>query len=76
MNTEQALGAVAGKVDVFMSDGVNEETITLDKPNLCLIVEPKDWHTLTIYHNAILLVMASNHFDEKDYIETPYKLLK
>ena len=76
MNTEQALVAVAGKVDVFMSDGVNEEIITLDKPNLCLIVEPKDWHTLTIYENAILLVMASNHFDEKDYIATPYKLLK
>ena len=76
MNTVQALVAVAGTVDIFMSDGVNEEIITLDKPNLCLIVEPKDWHTFTIYENSILLVMASNHFDEKDYIDTPYKVQK
>ena len=74
--TTQALVAVNGQVDVFMSDGVKEDTIILTRPNQCLLVEPKDWHTMTFYNSSVLLVMASHHFDENDYLDSPYELKK
>jgi len=40
--TFQALVAVCGTVDVYMSDGVKESTISLKLPNQFLLVEPKD----------------------------------
>src|SRR5687768_7933390 len=45
--TRQALVAVTGRVDVFMDDGAEHETVVLDRPGKCLLVEPKDWHTMT-----------------------------
>ena len=72
-NTWQALVAVTGRVDVYMCDSFHEETIKLEKPNQCLLVEPKDWHTMTIYNSSVLLVMASSHFEESDYVSTPYE---
>jgi len=70
--TIQALVAVSGEVEVYLSDGINEETIILKRPSQCLLVEAKDWHTMTIYDGSILLVMASTHFDKNDYVATAY----
>lgn len=71
--TRQALIAIAGEVTVFMNDGIEQATIILDKPNYCLLVEPKDWHTLTFGQGAILLVIASHPYDRNDYIEQGYE---
>lgn len=72
-NTRQAVIAVAGSVTMFMSDGITEETIILDHPSKCLLVEPKDWHTMTFNELAVLLVMSSHHYDRSEYIDTPYE---
>lgn len=72
--TRQALIAVKGKVSVYMNDGVTEEIIELHKPNQCLLVEPKDWHTMTFAEGSVLLVMASQPYDRNEYIDTPYEL--
>lgn len=72
--TRQALIAMAGGVSVYMNDGVTEETIQLENPTQCLLVEPKDWHTMTFGENAILFVMASHPYDRSEYINTPYEL--
>jgi hypothetical protein len=72
-HTRQALISVNGAVSVYMNDGVIEETILLNHPSQCLIVEPKDWHTMTFKDNAILLVMSSHLYDRTEYIDTPYK---
>lgn len=71
--TRQALIALNGNISVYMNDGVTVETVQLDNPGKCLLVEPKDWHTLTFGENSILLVMASHPYDRSEYIETPYK---
>ena len=70
--TRQALIAMAGSVDVFMDDGAVNEVVRLTKPNQCLLGEPKDWHTMTFGPSAILLVLASHHYDRADYIDEPY----
>lgn len=71
--TRQALIALSGTVSVYMNDGVAEDTITLSHPSQCLLVEPKDWHTMTFSDNAVLLVIASHPYDRSEYIDTPYE---
>lgn len=71
--TRQALVAVSGTVSMYMNDGVTEETIVLNHPGQCLLVEPKDWHTMTFGENAVLLVMSSHAYDRSEYIDTPYE---
>lgn len=71
--TRQALVAVSGAVSMYMNDGVTEETIALNHPSQCLLVEPKDWHTMTFGENAVLLVMSSHPYDRSEYIDTPYE---
>jgi hypothetical protein len=71
--TRQALIAIGGAVSMYINDGVTEETILLNHPSQCLLVEPKDWHTMTFNENAILLVMSSHSYDRSEYIDTPYE---
>ena len=71
--TRQALVAIHGAVTIYMNDSVTEEYIELAHPSQCLLVEPKDWHTMTFGENAVLLVMSSHPYDRSEYIDTPYE---
>jgi dTDP-4-dehydrorhamnose 3,5-epimerase-like enzyme len=70
--TRQALVALNGSVSIYMNDGTTSETVVLDAPGKCLLVEPKDWHTMTFGQGAVLLVLASHPYDRADYIDKPY----
>lgn len=66
--TTQALIMLNGKCEIYVNDGKQKETFVLDKNNQCLILEPKDWHTMDISRDGILLVLSSHHYDKEDYI--------
>ena len=69
----QALICLGGKCDVYINDGITEKTVTLNAPNQCLILEPKDWHTMDHFSTgATLLVLSSTNYDRNDYIDEPY----
>ena len=71
--TRQAMVCLAGSVDIYMNNNRSEETITLNHPSQCLLIEPQDWHHMENFSSdAILLVFASEAFDMKDYITVPY----
>lgn len=70
--TRQALISVHGEVVVHMDDGLHVEDIRLDSPDKCLLVEPKDWHTMSFGSSAVLLVIASHPFDRNEYIDEGY----
>ncbi len=70
--TRQFLVALAGAVTIAMDNGVVSDTVILDKPNVGLLVEPRDWHTMRFDKGAILLVFASESYDRNDYIDIPY----
>ena len=70
--TRQALIAVSGTITIFINDGVTSDHILLDDPGRCLLVEPKDWHTMTFGTVSVLLVMSSHSYDRSEYIDTPY----
>lgn len=73
--TRQAVVAVHGCVSMYMNDGISEETILLEHPSKCLLVEPKDWHTMTFSKDAVLLVLSSHPYDRTEYIDAPYENL-
>ena len=50
-----------------------ESFFELDNPHKCLILEPKDWHTMDSFSSdAILMVLASEYYEISDYIDEPY----
>ena len=72
-HTHQALIAIVGKVSIYMNDGSAEEVIDLTHPSQCLLVEAKDWHTMSFDKDSVLLVMSSHPYDRNEYIDTPYE---
>lgn len=73
--TWQALVCIKGSCRVYVHDGVSEQEFMLNKPDVCLLLEPKDWHTMDNFsQDAILLVMANEVYDVNDYIDEPYTL--
>jgi mannose-6-phosphate isomerase-like protein (cupin superfamily) len=73
IHTRQALVSLSGMVSIYMNDGISEETVELMNPGQCLLVEPKDWHTMTFGKGSVLLVMSSHHYDRSEYLDTPYE---
>ncbi|MCK9387008.1 MAG: FdtA/QdtA family cupin domain-containing protein [Sulfuritalea sp.] len=69
----QFLVALQGRVAIHMENGFLEEDVLLDRPNIGLLVEPHDWHTMKFDAGAVLLVFASELYDRDDYIDTPYE---
>jgi dTDP-4-dehydrorhamnose 3,5-epimerase-like enzyme len=71
--TVQAAICIKGECKIYNNDGHDENIFHLFNPSLCLILEPKDWHKMYDFsEDAILMVLASEKFDEKDYIFEKY----
>ena len=69
----QALICLGGSCEIYINNGENEEIIILDTPQKCLVLDPKDWHTMDKFtKKATLLVFASEYYDNSDYIEEKY----
>ena len=74
IKTTQALIAVSGACEVYTNNGTEENTYTLDSPDLCLLLEPADWHYMDNFSkDCVLLVLASEYFDKNDYIDKEYE---
>ncbi|MFW5879761.1 MAG: sugar 3,4-ketoisomerase [bacterium] len=66
---EQLLIAASGAFDVTINDGKNRRTITLNRPNYGLHIKPGIWRELSNFSSgAICLVLASEKYNEEDYI--------
>jgi dTDP-4-dehydrorhamnose 3,5-epimerase-like enzyme len=72
--TIQAAICVQGSCAVYSNDGITTEEFVLDRADKCLILEPKDWHKMYNFTpDAILMVLASEYFDQSDYIFKEYE---
>ena len=66
---QQFLVALAGSFDVVLNDGKNKQTITLNKPFEGLLITNGIWRELKNFSSgAVCLVVASDVFEEEDYI--------
>lgn len=69
ISLEQVYIAVSGSFDVQLYDGNKSETITLNRPYIGLYIGTNVWRNIENFSSgAVCLVMASAHFDERDYI--------
>jgi dTDP-4-dehydrorhamnose 3,5-epimerase-like enzyme len=71
--TIQAAICIQGKCTIWNNNGKIKEEFVLDSPDKCLIIEPSDWHKMYNFSpDAILMVLASEYFDQNDYIFEEY----
>lgn len=66
---QEFLIALSGSFDVILKDGKSIQTVSLNKPNLGLLIVDGIWRELRNFSSgAVCLVLASDEFDEEDYI--------
>tara|TARA_B000000532_G_C18654081_1_gene313866 strand:+ start:79 stop:519 length:441 start_codon:yes stop_codon:yes gene_type:complete len=66
---EQVLFCISGSFTLKLFDGINYYEEKMNKPNIGLFIGKYIWHTMHNFSdNCIILVLASEHFDETDYI--------
>lgn len=71
--TRQAAVCIQGSCSICNNNGLTEEIYELNRPDVCLILEPEDWHIMYNFSkDAILMVFASEPFFIEDYIHEPY----
>jgi acetyltransferase-like isoleucine patch superfamily enzyme len=69
LECHQFLIAVKGSLHVVADDGQQREEFVLDRPSLGLHLPPMTWGTQYRYSSdAVLLVLASHHYDAADYV--------
>lgn len=65
----QLIIAGSGSFDVTLDDGRNKRTFNLARPNVGLFLPPGLWRNLDNFSSgSICLVLASQVYDERDYI--------
>ena len=66
---KQFIVAISGAFDVVIDDGINQRTITLNRPYQGLLIVPGIWRVINNFSSgAVCLVLASEHYDEADYV--------
>lgn len=76
-NLHQFLFAIAGGFDLTLDDGTNRRTFRLDRPDEGIYICPMVWRDLSNFlPNTVCLVMASEYYDENDYIRNYDEFLK
>ena len=68
-NLEQILVCVSGSCKIHLDDGTETAEVVLDNPNKGLYISNDMWREMYDFTpDAVLLVLASEHYDEADYI--------
>ena len=66
---QEFLVAISGSFDVVLNDGISERVVTLNKPNVGLLIPTGIWRELKDFSSgAVCLVVASDVYIEDDYI--------
>jgi hypothetical protein len=66
---EQILICVHGSCKILLDDGMEKVVVPLDKPNEGLYIANNMWREMFDFSpDAVLMVLASQPYDEADYI--------
>ncbi|MGJ0359110.1 sugar 3,4-ketoisomerase [Aliarcobacter cryaerophilus] len=77
INLKQICITVKGSCTFVLDDGHKREEIKLDNPNQGLFIEGLIWREMKDFSSdCVLVVLASEHYDEKDYIRDYDKFLE
>lgn len=65
----QLLFCPYGSIDIILTDGREQETVTLDQPSKGLVLPPGLWREMIWNHDdSVLCVAASEYYDPEEYI--------
>jgi len=68
-NLHQFIVAMSGSFDVVLNDGMKKKRFNLNRSYYGLYVCPMMWRDLDNFSSgAVCMVLASEHYNEKDYI--------
>ena len=74
---QQLIIAASGSFDVTLDDGNVKRTVSLSRPYQGLLIVPGIWRELNNFSaGSVCLVLASEKYDEKDYIRDYSKFLQ
>lgn len=77
INSEFLLVSINGSCKVKIDDGKKQEIVELNNPHQALYLDKMLWKEMYDFsYNAILLVLASTYYDEKEYIRDYGEFLK
>jgi mannose-6-phosphate isomerase-like protein (cupin superfamily) len=69
IHQQEVLIALSGSFEVTVNDGISKKSFLLNKPNIGLHIETGIWRELENFSSgAVCLVLASDVFEEEDYI--------
>lgn len=75
-NLEQFVIAVSGAFEVSLDDGTNKKIVRLDRPFMALHIQKGIWReTRNFTSGSVCMVLASEEYDENDYIDDYNKFL-
>ncbi len=73
---QQFIVAMSGSFDVILDDGFDKKTIHMNRSYYGLYVAPMMWRDITnVSSGAVLMVLASEFYDESDYFRDYSKFL-
>ena len=65
----QCAVCVKGSCDILMDNGTAKQIVALDSPAKGLLIDVMQWHEMSNFsQDCVLMVLASEHYDESDYI--------
>ena len=74
---KQILVCVKGSCKILLDDGTEKVEVCLDEPNKGLIIESHLWREMFDFSDdAVLMVLASELYDESDYIRNYEEFLE
>ena len=66
---KQVAICTSGSCDFVLDDGKSRETVHLDSPSRGLYIKSNIWREFTNFSpDCVIMVLASQHYDETDYI--------
>lgn len=74
---KQVAVCISGSCRVLLDDGNKKEEILLDSPNKGLIINEMIWREMYDFsEDCVLMILASELYDENDYIREYYRYKK
>jgi len=76
-NLKQVAVCVTGSCCFVLDNGKQREEVVLDKPTIGLLIDDLTWREMYDFSpDCVLMVLASEHYDESDYIRDYQEFLK
>lgn len=76
-NLEQIIVCLHGSCNFVLDDGINKEIVELNRPDKALYIGKNMWREMTNFsYGCILMVLASEYYDNKEYIRDYNEFLK